>query len=211
MALPFRTSRFIDFDTGSVRISPDEYFRLFPDSPWTLSQKLDLFEYRVEVWQLGVSVAILQQIEAQKPPSIWCHSAYGLISVIFSYFEMIGKSLNPNSKKSRTAGEDFAYGFRDVYPRYTSTIVTAGEFCNRVRNGMYHLAYTQNQLDIHNDNNMSTEDFDIQHGRYLLNPHRLTRTVVDHFPGFLARLKDTDTKNDGLRKKFEEFFDASHV
>jgi hypothetical protein len=86
--------------------------------PKSFAKKLRLFECRVDVWQLGVAAKMLRQIEAPEndPRSIWCHAAYGLVAVAFSYFEMIGKTINPGSKKKDTANEDFNWGFCDVYP-----------------------------------------------------------------------------------------------
>src|SRR5437868_13720902 len=107
----FRTSHFIDFNEGVVHATPDTLFATMSE-PLSLDDKIKLFECRVDVWQLGTAVAILKQIEASNHPSIWSHSAYGLLWILTSYFEMIGKSLNSNSRKSGTAGNDFAAGFR---------------------------------------------------------------------------------------------------
>ena len=78
----------------------------------------------VDVWQLGAAVAILRQIEVPPPPSIWSHSAYGLLSIVFTYFEMLGKSLRASGK----SGEDFNMGFCDVYPTFTP----ATQYCRLV-------------------------------------------------------------------------------
>ena len=110
MSKPFRSSRYIDFNTGMVMTAPMD-LKTTMSKPWTVAQKIDLFECRVEVWQFGVAAEILKQIEANQPPSIWSHAAYALVSVGFTYFEMIGKTLNPNSASSRTASEDFNVGF----------------------------------------------------------------------------------------------------
>jgi hypothetical protein len=70
---------------------------------------------------------------------------------------MIGKSLNPNSKKRNSAGEDFNYGFCDVYEEYRPTTNSYKDkdispdvvgFRDRVRNGMYHLAYPKELLGL---------------------------------------------------------------
>ena len=90
----FPKSEFIDFNAGVVYATPDTLFRSMRE-PWSIDDKIRLFECRVEVWQLGVAVAILRQIEASEQPSIWSHAAYGLVSILTSYFEMIGKTLSP--------------------------------------------------------------------------------------------------------------------
>jgi hypothetical protein len=222
----FRTSKFIDFNNGEVIVSPLDFRDSIP-KPWNLKDKIKIFECRVEVWQLGVAVEILKEIENHHIPSIWSHAGFSLISVAFSYFEMIGKSLNPNSRKRGTAGEDFNYGFCDVYTEYRPTInkykdkdisPDVVEFRDRVRNGIYHLAYPKKGIGIHNEDSISTKDFVIRDDSnatgvrriYWVNPHRMVRTIVDHFPTFIARLNDPNPDFQIMRKQFEIFSDEFH-
>jgi hypothetical protein len=140
----------------------------------------------------------------------------------FSYFEMIGKILNPKSNSRRSAGYDFNHGFCDVYPSFAvagpdradDKIPIVAEFRDRVRNGMYHLGYTKSHLWIHNIPLKWPDDFTVvpQDGSiyYLVNPHQMTRTIVAHFHGFMDRLKNPSGEYDGLRKKFREFFVEFH-
>jgi hypothetical protein len=85
---------------------------------------------------------------------------------------------------------------------------------------MYHLAYTKRGLRIHDDDEVSPKDFDPIREQnpydrrkkttmYYMNPHRVTRTIIEHFPGFIARLKKPS--NTALREKFGEFFDNFHT
>jgi len=92
-----------------------------------LPEKIELFECIVEVWQLGVAVAMLNRIEREPPPSIWCHSAFGLLSVMLSYFETIGKSLNPKSRASGTA-DRFQLGI------FVMLLTSDSGFCRSFRN-----------------------------------------------------------------------------
>ena len=198
--MPYRTSKYIDFDAGTVLIAPMQ-LAANKTSPLTLDDKIDLFECRVEVWQLGTAVASLTAIESHQPPSIWSHAAYGLLSCAVSYFEMVGKTLNPKSKTSGTAGIDFNYGFCDVYPSFAShtgscqdrDVPHVQQFRDRLRNGLYHLAYTKRHLWIHNDAANTLDDFHVTaHSppEYLVNPHRMVRSLVDHFPSFISRVRD---------------------
>jgi hypothetical protein len=233
---PFRASRFIDFNTGTVIKAPMDLKKSMP-ATMTTDQKIDLFECRLEVWQLGVAAEMLKQIEAARNPSIWSHAAYGLVSVSFSYFEMIGKTLNPQSAASNTASEDFNVGFCTVYPKFKPTngiykdklpsppapprtsnpdLQTVIAFRNRIRNGMYHLGYTKKGLWLHND--VGKDDFQVvpepnpsgpgMVDVYHMNPHATTRTIIDHFPKFAADLRDPAK---GLQTKFVDFFDNYHV
>lgn len=227
MTAEFRSSSYLDFNSGDVFLEPMKLLQQ-KRRPWTPVDKIDIFECRVEVWQLGVAVQVLKEMEHPDRLAIWSHAAYGLIAIIFSYFEMIGKIVNPGSKKSRTAGSDFKAGFCDVYPRFETAdgkyLPEVAKFQDRVRNGMYHLAYTKNGLWIHHNNTLSTEDFDTKLGAqlpkelgapdqdrvYLMDPHRVTRTIVTHFGDFVARLKQDASTSGGMQAKFEEFFDDFH-
>ncbi len=232
--MTYRSSPFIDFNTDTVTTAPMDLIRGVP-RPWSLDQKIEIYECMIEVWQLGAAVAMLRQIESHQPPSSWSHAAYGLVSMTFSYFEMIGKSLNPNSGSSGTAGTDFNYGFCDVYPTFAPSngiysdkipqasgpwpinpdIQSVVQFRDRIRNGIYHLGYTKSGVLIHN-NQPHVADFEERSApdpsnpsqsitQYFMNPHSFLRTIVDHFPGFIAKLRVTG--NTTLRQKFEQFFD----
>ena len=98
------------------------------------------------------------------------------------------------------------------------------EFQDRVRNGMYHLAYTKSGLWIHHDNRVGTSDFDTKLPSelprklglsgtsrvYLMDPHRATRTIGQHFGGFIARLRQPGSEPAAMQRKFLEFFDDFH-
>jgi hypothetical protein len=233
---PFRSSQYIDFDAGRVILAPMDLKKSM-SATMSPAQKMELFECRVEVWQLGVAAEVLKQIESSQNPSIWSHAAYGPVAVSFSYFEMIGKTLNPRSAASKTASEDFNVGFCTVYPKfkpsklkYTDKLVSSASgpsvpnpdiqkviaFRNRIRNGMYHLGYTKKGLWLHND--AGRDDFEIVPESdpagsgivdvYHMNPHATTRTIIDHFPKFMADLRDPAN---GLERKFVDFFDNFHI
>lgn len=216
--MSYRASKYIDFDNGTVQIAPMQ-LAATKTSPLTLDDKIDLFECRVDVWQLGTAVALLTAIESHQPPSIWSHAAYGLLACAISYFEMLGKTLNPKSETSGTAGIDFNYGFCDVYPSFGSAcgsyqdkaIPNVKQFRDRLRNGLYHLAYTKQHLWIHADESPTLDDFHVTtHSppEFWVNPHRMVRSLVDHFPSFISRIRNPN--NAHLRGGFEAFFDDYH-
>ena len=177
----FRDSHYIDFNTGLVKVPPMQLIRpLGPRSAQTLDIMLTVFECRVEVWALGPAVAMLKLMdEAHDEWSSWRHAGYALLTATFSYFEMIGKILNPASGRRGTAGVDFNYGFCDVYPEFSkagmdrsdAALPNVRQFRERVRNGIYHLGYTKSHLYIHNNPAEEPRDFAVtdQGGsRYLL-------------------------------------------
>lgn len=227
--MPFRASKFIDFNSDTVITSPMTLAAT--PKPWSLDKKIEIYECMIEVWYLGPAVAMLRQIESSQPPSVWSHSAYALVSMTFSYFEMIGKSLSASGK----AGEDFNMGFCDVYPAFTplngiyadkivqptgpappnTDIQPVVRFRDLIRNGVYHLGYTKAGVVLHNDQ-PHIADFEERavpdpanpgqtKTKFRVNPHTYVRTVLDHFPGFIARLGVS--ANTSLRSNFEAFFD----
>jgi hypothetical protein len=214
----FRDSEFIDFNTGTVKVAPIQLqFRMKLAGPMRFSDLVRLFQCRIEVWHLGVAVQMLREIEYGQPPSVWSHAAYGLLALLFSYFETIGKTLNPDANNSGTTESDFEVGFRDVYQEITTSSGSSydpKEFYRRARNGLFSLGSTKRGIWVHNEQSISTKDFDIirknptdaASEKYYVNPHAVTRTVVDHFPTFIARLNEPDAQVEGMRARFEEYF-----
>jgi hypothetical protein len=220
--MSFRSSRFIDFNTGLVLKPPMDLLREQPTTR-SLVDNLELFECRVEVWQLAPAVEVLKRIEGtHDQTSAWAHAAYALLSIGFSYFEMIGKTLNPSSQARGSAGPDFNFGFCDVYPAFAiagadrsdASLPTVKAIKDRVRNGLYHLGYTKRHLFIHNDPARSLDDFSVDRSAavptYFVNPHQMIRTILNHFPSLVGRLRDPKSANDVLRMSFQRFFTSFH-
>lgn len=74
----------------------------------------------------------------------------------------------------------------------------------------------QASLRLHDDDEKSAEDFAVFQEKnpmdlrkrinmYYMNPNRATRSIINHFPSFITRLKST--KNTMLKQKFNEFCD----
>ena len=105
--MAFRSSPYIDLDNGVV-ITPPMVLSQRLTRPLSSDDMLALFECRVDVWQLGPAVEILKYLDryAPDPASVWAHGAHALLGLVFTYVEMIGKTLYPASKASGTAGRD---------------------------------------------------------------------------------------------------------
>lgn len=217
----FRSSPYIDFETGTV-IMPPMTLSEQRKRPRSLVDMLDLFECRVDVWQFGPAVAMLKKIEAdrvEQPSSVWTHAAYALLNIVFTYFEMLGKTLNPDSKARGSARIDFLHGFCDVYPEFRpasggltdTSVPDVKEFRDRARNGIYHLGYTKGNLFIWDEPSRPDFFVDRQHRDhvYYVNPHGVTRTIVAHFPGFMNRLRHSPPGSPEL-ERFRRFFTEFH-
>ena len=220
----FRDSRFIDFNSGVVKVQPMVLIHtLGPRAQQPIENMLMVFECRVDVWQLGPAVEMLKLIEVAEQNSVWAHAGYALLGATFSYFEMVGKILNPASNVWRSAPRDFNVGFCDVYPAFApggsdrsdNAVPDVAQFRKRVRNGIYHLAYTKSHLFIHNAPHKYPDDFMVvtENGErvYYVNPHAMTRTVVAHFPTLMSRLRDRSSPAfDQLQAQFKKFYVTFH-
>src|SRR5262249_15582825 len=107
-------------------------------------------------------------------------------------------------------------GFGDVYAHLTPALEEddISKFRDLLRNGLYHLGFPKKNLLIHNSREIPGDiavcpvqdevDTHLFIGVvYLVNPHRMTHSLVEHFGKFIPKVRATDS----LRKKFEEFFE----
>jgi hypothetical protein len=213
----FRESEFIDFRTGIVKVAPLQLqFKQSLGGTPAFADLVRLFQCRMEVWHLGVAVQIAQSIEFGHPPSVWSHAAYGLMTLLFAYFETVGRILNEKPNPAGMDAADFDCGFRDLYAKVTSSAgveFDPTEFYQRARNGLIPLGSTQQGILVHNERTISTQDFDIiqknphdlASQKYYVNPHSVLRTVVNHFPTLIARLNNADARHNDLRARFRAF------
>lgn len=172
-----------------------------------LDQKIDIYSERVLGWQIDVAqemsrlyFAALVTNDVANPMR---HCGFAVVSVIFSYFEMIAQFLQGASSNHYSA-VFFNYGFRSVYPASTFhdsqiTIIYA-----HIRCGMYHTGLTRPEVNI-DEQHQPTFRFD-NNCRLLLNPFTLVQDVRQHFLAYVARLRDADESE--LRQRFERVFDS---
>lgn len=163
--------------------------------------KIEVFRDRVDGWQISIAEEMLRQIENSKDFPAMRHAGYALISVVFSYFEMVGQCKAPaGSTPSPTA--DFIRGFKAIYPATQLTDLEIKSVYDRVRCGMYHNGYTKRGVLI---DSTFTPTFSFNHGNLHLNPHTLVRDIRTHFSDFIKALCAGNNHND--RTSFESLFD----
>ena len=136
-----------------------------------------------------------------------------------------------NSNEYKTGDRDFNLGFCNVYPDHPFSQRVAGttglndnafpfigQLRDRLRNGMSHIGFTKRTFDIHNSSKVEDDFTVFPVGSspsdpapipfYVANPHRITRTIVDHFGKFIHDLRtSTDAE---LHEKFLEFVQDFH-
>lgn len=166
-----------------------------------LDQQILIFEDRVLNWHLDIAELIRKHMEAKKQKGTdWNHAGFALLSLLFTYFEMIaqykqGQSSNGASQKM------FCYGVNDVYPGNFS-MTKRKQIYLRVRCGMYHNAFVKKGTLIDGD---YTEAIEVEDGGNVkINPHLLSPGIRTHFADYITLLKDKKQKT--LRKNFEHVF-----
>jgi hypothetical protein len=182
-------------------------------STLTLEDKVDIFYEQVWGWQIHVAELMMnggpdQDGNSQINPLP--HSGYAALSVLVSYFELIGQCINgaTSSTKSR---QFFVDGLVEVFPQLENYpfLVTrdfVDYFYSGLRCGLYHSSLAGSRIGI-----VGVGD-PIQFGGQpviiQINPHALPSALHGHLQHYVARLKDPASIE--LRNKFRQVFDVVH-
>lgn len=178
-------------------ISPHYLDTNFP-SAMSLDQKIDVFADRVNGWQLNI---------AQQCADNNQHSGFAVLSIVFSYFEMIAKYQDGYTKDNRP-GEYFRKGIDNVFPDLSTPPPDirkriVDKLYKDIRCGLYHAGITGPNIELSGDFNFPI-GFVSPPGKVQVNPHRLVPHVAQHFQSYVLQLRDP--KNGDLRRKFEARF-----
>lgn len=168
----------------------------FPSDPnaWTVEQKITVFQDSVLTWQLDIANNMINGgIEQMR------HSGFATLSVIFSYFEMIGKYYHGHCQDNLSK-EFFRKGFVLIYSQFSSQDVHLNTLYERCRSGLYHVGRTKSGLLISGGFRNAAE-ID-SNGCWLLNPHIMTKDLIAHF-GKYCELVKTDSE---IQANFEARF-----
>lgn len=179
----------------------DQSFGVSP----SIDDKISVFEDRVLGWQLEVAELIREQIENAPTGSPWQHAAFGLLNSLVSYFEMIAQYRSGQSSSGKS-GQFFQDGLEDVFPRQFS-VAEKKAIYSAVRCGLYHNAMTKRGVVLSGDfPNAVNATLDANGDIIaLINPHRLSPVLVNHFNDYVVELRKPT--NTALRSSFETFFD----
>lgn len=158
----------------------------------TIDAKIEIFRDRVMGWQIEMAEA-LNQIP---------HSGYGILSVLFSYFEMIAQYVKGMSSNNRSK-DFFVEGFNVVFAGTTLSDSDIKEVYVRVRCGMYHSGYTKVGVLI---SGQFPNAVDFSNNTVHISPQALTATIREHFTNYIITLKNQSNATE--RANFEKMFDA---
>jgi hypothetical protein len=163
--------------------------------PPSLNQKIDIFEDRVQGWQLSI---------AESCRTVSEHSGYGVLHIITSYFEMIAKYLEGFAARGQSE-EYFRKGALAVLPETAATSDTVlKHLYEGLRCGLYHGGMTTPRILISwgaDHPMLPSADGEL----LLLNPELLLNRMTAHFSGYVSDLRNT--ANHDLRTRFEKRFD----
>jgi len=172
----------------------------FP-SPPSLDDKVILFEDRVLGWQIEIAQELRRQIESGGNNGPFRHAGYAIVSLLFSYFEMIAQYVEgtPSNGGSKAT---FTRGFKYVFPTTSLSTADTEEVYKRVRCGMYHDGYTKLGTLI---SSTTTPSVCFDKNTVEVNPHTLVDDIASHFDSYIVTLKNSANTNE--RGKFEATFD----
>ena len=182
-----------------MAISRHYLYNQFPEK-LTIGNKIVIFADRVRGWQIYPAEEIIQ---------LNPHSVFVVLLSLMQYFEMIGKYIAgfANEKESP---KFFKIGFREVAPylspsasKFSDSAVNT--IYNKVRNALYHTGITGNGVALTGDADYAIE---IQNEIIIINPHKLTISLHNHFDFYIEKLHDPNETI--LRQNFEKRFNFLH-
>jgi len=183
-------------------ISPHYKNSDFP-SGISLDQKIDIFSDQVIGWQLDIAQQCVDKIP---------NSGFAVLHIIFSYFEMIAKSIDGYNGKNRSREyfkKGFIYVFKDVVkkdpeindPNILEKVIYS--VYDNVRCGLYHIGMTEANVKISLDYKYPIY-YIIKLKELQINHSILIKTMLQHFNSYIVQLRDP--QNIDLRKNFNRHF-----
>ena len=165
-------------------------------------QKMDVFKRHVLDRQLNVARILSQHFLENRDGDPLAQSAFAIVTLGFSYFEMIEQFATGESSDGRT-GVFFKNGFTRVFPDSVVAADDAKRIYKMLRNGMYHTAMPTDRcgLSRHLKTPIANEN-----GVIVINPALLIDTLIQHFQTYCCQLRDGS--HCYLQQNFERMFDS---
>jgi hypothetical protein len=202
------------FITPDWSISPTQRLRELPKNP-TLEYKIDLFFNITDGWQLNIAEQMINGKKDESGRRIddgIPHSAFAVLSVVFSYFEAIAKYESGYTKEKGHPKKYFKIGVFSVFPELKDSTkfkeadvkkFSDGlyEYC---RCGLYHTGLPTDRLLL--TYQLKGSIGYLKSENLVINPHLLVPDLRTHLLSYVSKLKDK--KNTRLRMRFEARFNV---
>jgi len=128
-------------------------------------KKIEIFQDRVNGWMLDIAK------QCNEIP----HSGFAVLSIILSYFEMIG-AFNKGDT-DHTGSNEFKDGIRLVFQEFKNHDSELGELYRLCRCGMYHIGMVREGILLDNyDKPLSLEN-----NVWKIDPAKLVERITEHF------------------------------
>ena len=161
----------------------------------TFNIKIDIFQERIEGWQLNIADYLINSEKAHKD------AGFAVLDILLSYFEMIAKYHEGYLGESKSEPY-FTKGVNLVFPYSKGTNISKILY-RFARCGMYHVGTTKNRLIRLEGGNIPSITYDGK--KVTINPHRLVLDFKKHFKDYIKKLEDEN--NFQMRRNFEKRFD----
>ena len=176
-------------------LSPKHFADQF-EGEWKFSDKVDVFEARIQGWQLDIAWDLAKR-DMQK-------NQLAVIHLVTTYFEMIGKYIE-GFIGDRSSKRYFKVGLRNVLPDIGDREI---QFMNSVylnlRCGLYHLGRPAANV-ILDKAAPGALGYNEEHDLIIINPTKLLTKVQASFDAYVKGLRHTSNRH--LRSNFEVRFD----
>ncbi len=194
-------------------ISPNHQETDF-NSPLSIDDKITIFVDRTLGWQLDIANICINgkrnnygNIVIEAIP----HSGIAVLSIAFSYFEMIGKFINGYDKNDLSK-KHFVKGIYLVFPELENFSKQSGYNVDGLldalylgaRNGLYHGGLPDSRIVLSGECKHSIF-YDYGCKKIIINPHLLIPKLVEHLKKYESDLRNPENKI--LRSNFEKRFD----
>jgi hypothetical protein len=185
-----------------ISISPKHSIEDFP-SGLTLDDKIEVFIAREEGWRIGPAVDMVSKAIS--------HREFALLSIVFNYFEMIGKYTDGYVGTGKSE-HYFKHGLKLVFPDLA--LSGSEEFLvrlyQRVRNGLYHVGMTKPRvLLVDASAVLGSIGYNAAEDLIAIAADTLVDDLRIRFSDLARELRDK--KNTALRSNFQVRFDYDNA
>lgn len=164
--------------------------------------KINAFEQHVLNRQLFIAKILGQHFTQNTDGDPLSQSAFAIISIAFSYFEMIEQFATGQSSHGQS-GQFFMRGFALVFPDSVVVSEDAARLYSKMRCGMYHTAMPTDRCGLTRELPTAIAN---ENGVIVINPSLLIDELIRHFERFCSNLRDG--YHCDIQKNFETMWDS---